>query len=122
MNPSRVAELVDVEAVQARLQVAHVAAYLDGAGSLCRMYKTSTYNLHFLHKCHICIWGVTKVKIQHQINQMTSHKYLEVHYPDNYQIDKSSLSGLMMSMLMTIISNSTFSEKKVACSTMLKYD
>ena len=29
-----VAELVDVEAVQARLQVAHVAAYLHRAGSL----------------------------------------------------------------------------------------
>ena len=34
MTPYRVAELVDVEAVEARLQVAHVAAYLDGAGSL----------------------------------------------------------------------------------------
>ena len=32
------------------------------------------------------------------------------------------LAGLMMSMLMTIFSNSTTSGKKVACSTMLKYD
>ena len=30
-------------------------------------------------------------------------------------------SGLMMSMLMTIFKNSSFSDKKVACSTMLKY-
>ena len=31
-------------------------------------------------------------------------------------------AGLMMSMLMTIFSNSSFSTKKVACSTMLEYD
>ena len=30
--------------------------------------------------------------------------------------------GLMMSMLMTIFSNSSFCNKKVACSTMLEYN
>ena len=32
------------------------------------------------------------------------------------------LPGMLMSMLMTIFSNSSFCDKKVACSIMLKYD
>ena len=39
-----------------------------------------------------------------------------------FQIIAPLCTGLMMSMLMTIFSNSNSTDKKVACSTMLKYD
>ena len=42
-------------------------------------------------------------------------------YPSRHGY-RQELSGLMMSMLMTIFSNSSFCDKKVACSTMLEYN